>query len=506
MPEDLTIESTRQAPSPTMRDLLAAIFRHRRSALISFLVTFVAIATYGFLAPSYQSEMRVLVRRGRVDPAITPTPSQGEFERLAVTEEEVNSEAELLQDDEILRTVVQNNNLTSEAQSWFWSLAGDNDDQRLAREVRKVSRHLTVEPLHKAALISVSYEASKPEQAARLLRSLASVYLERHHQVHRPSGEFSFFDQQVLQSRQNLEAAELQIMEFMRDQGVISAPEERDITLQKMGEVDGENRQTQVAIAENRERIRTLQSKLASLPARSTTLIRNSDNPQLMQQMKGRLLELELKRTELVAEFDPTYRLVQEVDQEISQAMAAIAAEEQAPIRDQTSDRDPNHEWATSELLKAEVEQQTLAAHAEASSAVLDYYRRQARELGNRAIEQDRLMHDLRSAEEKYLLYVNKREEARIGDALDQGGILNVAIAEQPTVPALPKLSGLSFALIGLTVAGAVSMGQALVADRLSPSFRTPDEIVALLGLPVLASLPRNNVLDMKPRIGGTDE
>ena len=501
MPEDLRIALTPPVPSPTMRDLLAVIFRQRRAASITFALTFIAIAIYGWLAPSYQSEMRVMLRRGRVDPAVTPTPSQGEFERLAVTEEEVNSEAELLQDDEILRTVVQKAGLISEGRSWFWNLAGDNDDRRLARAIRKVGKRLTVEPMHKAALISIRYDSPDPEQAAGVLRNLATAYLERHHQVHRPSGEFDFFDQQVTQSRRGLETVELQLMEFMRDREVVSAAQERDIALQKLSDADAANRQTQVAIAGNLERIRTLQSKLKALPARTMTQIRNSDNPQLMERMKGRLLELQLKRTELLTQFEPTYRLVQEVDQEIAQAQAAISAEEQAPIRDQTSDLDPNHEWANSELLKAQVEEKALAAQGEAGNAVLAHYRDLAHQLGDSAIAQERLLHDLKSAEEKYLLYVNKREEARIGDALDHGGILNVAIAEQPTVPALPKLSGLSFVMIGLVVAGAASVGQAFITDRLTPSFRTPDEIVALLGMPVLASLPRGNVLDMKLRV-----
>jgi uncharacterized protein involved in exopolysaccharide biosynthesis len=103
------------------------------------------------------------------------------------------------------------------------------------------------------------------------------------------------------------------------------------------------------------------------------------------------------------------------------------------------------------------------------------------------------LLHDLKATEEKYLLYLNKREEARIGDALDQGGILNVAIAEQATVPALPEVSGLSFAFIGLVSAGTLSVTLAFVTDYLNPSFRTPDEIVMYLGSPVLASLPRKN-------------
>lgn len=103
-------------------------------------------------------------------------------------------------------------------------------------------------------------------------------------------------------------------------------------------------------------------------------------------------------------------------------------------------------------------------------------------------------MHDLKASEEKYLLYLSKREEARIGDALDQGGILNVTIAEQPAVPALPELSAVGFAFLGLAGASTLSVTVAFVADYLNPAFRTPDEIVSYLGSPVLASLPRSNV------------
>jgi len=502
MGKELKIAARPSASSPTMRDLLAVIFRQRKGALVAFTVTLIAITAYGFLAPTYQSEMRVILRRSRIDPAVAPTPSQGEFERTGVTEEEVNSEAELLQGDEILRSVVQKAGLISEGSSWFWNLAGDDDERRLARAARRVNRRLTVEPLRKAALIRVSYDSSNPEQAARVLRSLASSYLERHHQVHRPSGEVTFFDEQVLQARRNLEAAQLQLMDFMRDRGVASASQERDIALQKLNDADAENRQTQVMLAENVERIRALQLKLAALPERTMTQIRNSDNPQLMERIKGRLLELELKRTELLTQYEPTYRLVQEVDQEIAQAKAAVVAEEQAPIRDQTSDLEAKHEWANLELLKAQVEGKALVAHDAAESAVVAHYRDQAHELGNSAIEQERLLHDVKTAEDRYLLYVNKREEARIGDALDQQGILNVAIAEQPSVPALPKLSALSFMLIGLVAAASVSLGQAFVTDYLTPSFRTPDEVVALLGMPVLASLPRGNGLDLQIHAG----
>jgi uncharacterized protein involved in exopolysaccharide biosynthesis len=245
-----------------------------------------------------------------------------------------------------------------------------------------------------------------------------------------------------------------------------------------------------VEIAETAQRIRALRSKLPVLPERINTVLRNSDNPQLLEKMKATLLELELKRTDLLVRFEPGYRLVKEMDQEIAETKTALANEELAPLRDQSSDLDPNHAWAKAELIRDQVELSGLQARAGAARLVLASYRDQAQELGGRAIQQEDLLSNLKMAEDEYLLYMNKREQARIGDALDQDRILNVTLAEPPLAPALPARSELSFGLLGLVLATSVSTGLAFVADRLDPAFRTPDEVVGCLGVPMLASLP----------------
>src|SRR5579864_6528950 len=398
MPEELRlIPRSARVPSPTLRDVLAVLFRERRLALVSFVLVFLAVVLYGLIAPTYQAEMKVLVRRGRVDPVVTSTPSQAEFEHEGVTEEELNSEVELLHDNEILQTVVQHSGLISEGRSWFWSLFADTDQRQLARAVRRINSRLTVEAVRKATLISVSYKSSDPAQAANVLHSLAAAYLARHEQVHRPSGEFKFFDQQVVQSRGGLEEAELQLMKFGADQSVTSAALERDMTLQKLSQADGDARQTQVLIATTTERARLLEKKLASLPDRITTQIRNSDNPQLLEKMKARLLDLQLNRTELLTKYEPSYRPVQEIDQEIAQTKASIAAEDQMPIRERTSDQDPDHQWAKAELLKTQVELNAMSAHATAENILLTHYRAAASQLGDHAIEQEQLLHDLKA-------------------------------------------------------------------------------------------------------------
>jgi len=183
--------------------------------------------------------------------------------------------------------------------------------------------------------------------------------------------------------------------------------------------------------------------------------------------------------------------LVQEVDQQIAQAQAAIAAENASPLRDETTDKDVHYEWAKSELQRAQVQLKALQARAAATGAEEAAYRAMALRLGNDAITQDDLLNNEKAAQESYLLYVKKQEEARMADALDQRGIVNVTIAEQPVAPALPLLSTWTLLAAGVIVAGAAGTGAAFAAEHVDPAFRTPDEVIAYLNAPVLASLPR---------------
>jgi succinoglycan biosynthesis transport protein ExoP len=490
MGEELTIiRKPVPETSPTLRDLIAVLFRQRSLALISFFGVFLAVLGYGVFAPSYQAHMNVLVRRGRVDPVVTPAPTPSPmFQRDEITEEELNSQVELLRDDEILRTVVQS--FGPMPAPWYERFLGGSDEVRLSRSVRRMARRLNVESMRKTNLIQVEYSSSDPAQAAAVLHSLAHAYLERQQRVRRPSGEYEFFEQQVAQSRRGLLDVQFRLMDFSSDQGVVSAAQERDMALQKLSDAEANDRQTQVTIAETRQRLQGLQAKLNSLPERILTVIRNADNPQLTEKMKSKLLELQLKRTELLTKFQPSYRLVQEVDQQIAETKTSIAGEEHSPLRDETTNQEPNHEWAKSELIKSQVELGALEAHGQATRIQVAGYREAAQRLGGNALRQGELLGELKAAEEKYLLYMNKREEARIEDALDQGGILNVTITEEPRVPSLPAQASWVFALLGIILGGTASTVLVFAADYLNPGFRTPEEVVAYLGTPVLASLP----------------
>ena len=480
-----------QAATPTLRELVMVLFRQRRAFVcVSGLVLAIAVL-YAFAGTKYQANMKVLVRRGRADAPVSVAESAPlDLTRMEITEEELNSEVELLRDDEVLRRVVEETGVGGRDWLHFLRLS-EGKAQRVERAARRLAKRLQVQPVKKTNLIAISFAADDPRVAAKVLQSVANAYLEKHMQVHRPAGQFRFFDQQRGESRLQLEEAKGKLLQFTARHGVVEAAQQRDLTLQKLSEVDASYRQTRIDLAETQQRVWELGDEVAKLPERTTTQVRISDNPELLRSLKASLLDLQLKRTQLLTKFEPSHRLVQEVDQQVAQTESMIAAENALPLRDETTDKNVQHEWAKSELQRAQVQLKALQAREAATVTQEASYRVMARQLGEDAVTQDDLLSTEKAAQENYLLYVKKQEEARMDDALDERGIVNVAIAEHPVVPALPLSSAWTVLAIGLAAAGAAGTGAAFAADHLDPAFRTPEDVRAYLNSPVLASLPR---------------
>lgn len=481
----------------TVRDLVAVLFRQRRILLSSFGIFFVlAILLSGALTPPYRAGMTILVRHRRLDPVVTSQSSTPpEMFSSEITESELNSEVQLLKSEDLLRKVVLDSNLQASVNSLLPTFGRPSEQVAIEKAVRGLGKRLQVELLPKTDMISVTLASSDPKQAAQVLKSLGLHYLDKHSEVTRPSGEFTFFDQETEQLRRGLDAAESRLTDFTRQKGVVSAQYERDLTLQKASELEASLAQTRAAIAETQQRISELGQQLRLVPPRVTTQLRSSDNAGLLEQMKSTLLTLELKRTEFLAKFEPTYPPIVELEKQIDQTQAAIAREGNAPVGDKTTDQNPTYGWVNSEMAKAQTDLSGLQARAAADQASLAQYRENARSMQEAAVVQEDLQRSAKTEEENYQLYLRKQEEARINDALDQRGILNVAIAEAPSVPALPARSGLYYGFIGVLAAVIGSIGSAFTADFLDPSFRTPDEVPRLLGMPLLASIPRDRKL-----------
>ncbi len=489
--------------SATLRDLMTVIFRHRMLIVISFLTILIGVVVGTWLLPKqYEAQVKILVKRERPDPIMTPDRSAQQLALRDITAEDLNSEVELIKSRDLLEKVVvacglhtlDSESAPSPAMNPESSTGSEppGQDLRIARAVGRLEKTLGVEVIAKSKLIEVRYSAPDPRLAARVLQALTTLYLEKHVAVHRPAGTFDFLQQQTDQYKKGLDAAEKQLAEFSRKKDVVSIEIEKDIVLRKLSDFETQLRDTQTAVTATEQRIKSLETQAAARPQRVVTQVRTTENPALAQQMKTTLLTLELKRTELLTRYEPGYRAVQEVDAQIAQAREALAQAEKDVQRDEVTDLDTTRQWLDSELARARAELVTLKARSAEIAKVVEAYRVSVRQLGRTEFEHVDLVRAAKTAEENYLLYLRKQEEARISDELDRKRIVNVAIAEAATVPALPSRPRWDLNLIlGLALAILVSLGLAFVVDYVDPSFRTPEEVEGYLGLPVLAATPR---------------
>jgi uncharacterized protein involved in exopolysaccharide biosynthesis len=493
----------RQAGDLGLWHILELLFRHWRVMTIAFTATFCgAILVAIFMPPKYAAHLKVLVRHQRVEPVIT-TSSNGvrTITPEDVTDEEIDSEIELFRSEDLLRRVVQECGL-DKTKPHFWTATLEkwsptSPAVRTSKAVARLRSAITVERVQKSSFIEVSYGSDDPKRSAAVVNLLGQLFAEKHVAVHRSAGQFKFLASETDRYRQRLADAEAKLAAVDRSGQAPAAETDRNNTLQKVAELEYNLRQTRSAAAAARQRISALESQLKSTTPRLNTQMKKADNPALLQQLKSTLLELELKRTDLLSKYDPTYIGVKDIETQIAQTRAAIERETSSPVQENTTDRNPTYEWLSSELAKATADLPTLEANAKATEAAIAGYRQMIMDLDQKSIVQLDLIRNVKAEEENYLLYLKKQEEAHIAEQMDDARISNVVISEAAAVPVLPTTSPLSIALRGLPLGLLVSVGAAFVSGYLDTTLHTADEVWDVLSVPVLASLPATRELKL---------
>jgi uncharacterized protein involved in exopolysaccharide biosynthesis len=482
----------------TPRDVLTPLFRHKRVMIVSFLLLalasiFVALA----LSTSYEAHMSILVNRERLDPMVSAeSASQVLIPASAVTEEEINSEAELLRSRDVLEKVaVENGLVEAEKRSLRARLLGQqSESEYVSLAVKHLGSELKIETPTKTNLITVTYTSRDPQTAYGVLNTLATLYVEKHVAVHRPTGSYEFFSKEADKYRDALADSEARLASFGKEEGVVAPDAQRSDMAQVVSTSVGTLHQVEQTIAADQERIRNDKVQMDKTPERSLTQQATNASDSLMQQLEANLLAAQVKRTQLVAKFDLSYPLVREADQEIADTQAAIAKAQSAKYVNETTDRDPTFELLREDASKTQADLAAQRAAAVSLKESIQNMQSQMVGLDQKALKQQDLLRDAKANEDNYLLYLSKREQERASDALDEKRIANVAIAVPPAIPTLPQASLAMILMIGFCLAIAGSAGAAYAVEYFDSSFQSPRDVVDILGIQVVAGVPKHPV------------
>jgi uncharacterized protein involved in exopolysaccharide biosynthesis len=468
-----------------LKDLMAVLKRRKRRILAVFFGVLLCVAAGTLAMPKqYATRMKVLVKNERADEIVSAESTNPSGNRGEVGDIQINSEIELLTSNNLLQQVVAKCGLAEprEAGAGQRSVA-------VEKAVKRLRRDLDVSAIRRADIILVEYSDSNPRRAVAVLKTLADLYLDEHLKLHSTPGSYEFFKAQAERYKGELSEAESALADFRHRENIDMLVQQKDVLLQKTAESETAELQAEAATGESAQKAADLRSRLGATERRVLTQNRTSSNPYSVQSLRAMLAEAQNRRTQLLAKYRADDRLVIEADQEIANTQAALEEAGKVTSSEQATDVNPLYQALEIDLAREEADLAGLRSRHEALARQTRAYRSQLARLADATASFDDLGRTQKEAEDNYLLYSKKAEEARIAESLDQQKIANVAIAENPVEPHLPSSPNIALNLIlGVVLAGFLALGAGLAAEYLDDAIDKPGDLEDLTGLPVLAT------------------
>jgi len=480
----------------SLRDGASAIFRRRGLILFTFLAVIAGTIVVTLMLPNrYESRMKILVKNQRVDIAITPEATNGMNSPTVeneVSENQINSEIELLTSKDILTQIVKDTGLAEGKADLFGRSAPEAE--RVEKAANQLAKDLLINPVRKANIITVNYASGSPQVAAAVLKRLGDLYLEKHLKLNHPAGASDFFKDKADEYGAQLKESEQRLSQFQQQNNLVVLSQQKELTLQKTAEAKTKMQDADAALNEATNRIARVEQQLASMPKRIITQSRQLPNQYSAERLNTMIVELQNKRTQLLTKFRPEDRLVKEVDEQIRITQEALSRAERKTSVEEATDLNPLRQTLETELSRARLDQAGAKARRDTLASQLGQYDESLKKLEGDTARHDDLERQKKEAADNYQLYAKKREEARIADELDRQKITNVSIAEAATVPQLPSSPNRPVnLLLGLFLAAFLSLGTVFSAEMLSDAVHTPRQLEALTGAMVLATVPEKS-------------
>lgn len=497
--ENLSLRPTQPVQdNGALRPIVESAFRYHRLWWMIVLGVILLTLAYITVAPrQYRSEMDILVQNKRGDDQITPDRVNGEIAVNGVTEEQINSEIQILTSRELANVVVDPQ----------WDVAGHqaslSQSQLKAHDkaVQDFDKHLSVALVRKSNVIHATYTASNPRTATDTLNRLLSAFLTKQRDIAQPPGTGKFFAQQAANYKQQLDQAQQQLAQYQQKQNIVSLPDTEQTLDRDINEAQVELRSTDAQIEEISKQLNTQTSQLHRIPDRQTTQVRTIPNDYSIERLNTMLAELQNQRTALLTKFTPKDRLVQQIDEQIADTKANLAKAQSMTSQEHDTDINPVWQAVSGSIIQNETQREALKAKHAALAEQISTLQSQLGTVEGSTVDYSTLRQKVADLQNNYQLYTQKRDEAEIADAMNANRLLNVAVAQSPSF-SVTAFHPRPLVDIILGTFTAIFLASFLVffAEMGRSTFASPTEVERFSRYPVLATVPLNRVLAGKKK------
>jgi uncharacterized protein involved in exopolysaccharide biosynthesis len=465
------------------------------------------------LPPSYEVAAALLVSRARAEVPLAPTDS-AQAVAHGVTEAELNSEVEILRSrmliEEVLGIIGVPDSRQRESSRWLGlvtrvkstltSAVQRNGLPPADRLLVRLQRDLKVGAIRRSNVIRVGLVSGDPNWATRFVQALVERYIERRVERYQSEQVVAFFEAQTNGAEERLRQSESALEAFLGSAGftITKGPRgtdalsgQKSLLLNRMAGLRDELSKAETQAQEQSITAANLRGRLAAEPERLASSDRSFRGPE-GEIIEQRLAELQLERDALLQDFKPDSRYVRDIDAQIELAEERLKQVRAYEGTIDGTEANPIHQELKGELLRAEIDLAAARARYSSISEQLRQIQTDLDTVNAKALAVENLQREAQAAEEEYLLYRKKLEEARISAAMDQQKLINVTIAQPAERPLVPigrgiKTTAVIGLLSGLLGGLCLAFGIELYLDR---SFTTGEDMERRIGLVHLASIP----------------
>ena len=400
-----------------------------------------------------------------VDPTSTATNG--------ATDEYVQTQAEMLQQDSLIEKVVSK--LKLDQRDEFHPKAGLLDNLMATigkakgqttplRDAVQVAKHnLNITTSRDSRIIQIAYTSPDPALAANFANTLAQTFIEQNVDGRRAAAQQiqEWLSPQLQELRNKIGQSEGDVEKYTRSVGLQFTTGQENIEEARLRSMQDELAKAQA------DRI----AKQAEYETMSAGTSQTMEQSPALQDYTAKLTDLRRQLADLESILQPESYKVARVRAQIAQLEAAVSNESKR-IRDHL----------LGEFRSAQRREDNLAsAYAKQSTVVAN--------LSGRATHYDTLKHAVDANRQFYEAMQQRVNEARVASAIRQTNIRLVGPAEPASAPYTPNLP-LNLA-IGSAAGLVLGICGAMYREQSNNRLRLPGEATSWLSLPELGAIPK---------------
>ena len=482
--EQTLFEGDPEEDTLNLRELWQVILKRRWTILVFTLIVVTAVVTATYLmTPIYRADLTLQIDREDIKimqmGEVSPTEGGGWG-----SQDYYQTQYELLKSRSLALRVINQLGLAdlpppppsplAQFKQWLADWLPKTDDAkpeppsenaRIEGLINGFLGALTVEPVRNSRLVKLHYDSPDPKQAAAILNAVAKSYISLNLERRFDATTYArkFLQERLQQVKVKLEESERGLVGFSRQEQIFTVGDKESIVGQNL-------EATNAALGEaEKRRIAAEAVYRQVLGTRGQGLSQVLDS-KIIQDLKQSKAKLEAQYQDNLSIYKPAYPTMVQlrnqigqvdsmIDQEIGNIRAAITANYEA----------------------AKAEEALLHAN-------LDQLKQDVLALQDRSIQFNILRREVDTNRQLYDGLLQRFKEVGVAAGVGTNNISIVDEAKAPSFPYKPRLRLNAMLALVLGLLGGI--GLAFLFEHLDDTFRRPEDLEKLLGLPVLGMIP----------------